>query len=1112
MNGMESTLKGKRVFVVDAYGLVYQVFHALPPMFGKDGEMVNAVFGFVRDIFLILEHQRPDLLFCAFDLHAPTFRSTLYTEYKATREKMPDELIGQIPRIREILETLRIPVLALEGFEADDILATAAERVSQDGGTCILVTSDKDSRQLISDSVSIFSLRRNLYLDREFLLQDWGIAPEQVVDYQALVGDSSDNVPGIALIGPKVAKELLLRFGNLDEILKPENLDAFFGPKMTKRKENLLNGVETAMLCRDLVRLERNVPIEIDWESGKVENFDFRGVLPIFEQYAFKSMILKAATFAKNAELRSQPGIFDALDTENGGECRVSSGRVRANGTSEVFAEAIRDRVELPFFDGRFEIRNSENGKTASGETETLILPPALWNAEAFKRLTREMFVPKSVCAPKTAPFGNASRIGKSQKTSSGTANRSEQTVQSDLFGLFEAADAEKLNVCRKTEDVPALPDENEKQTDLFGLFEAAESETERTAENETECTAENEAECTAENEAERTVKSAVESAAENETASVLPMAEDPLLRILLENREKLASDSVVKVGFDLKNLRNALRRLGLELHGPQFDVMLAAYIFRPDGKHDSLSTLAEAFPEAAADPEVQAAQTALLKEIQSQKEAASESESASEETPESKKKKGTRTKKEKTPAEPHFTEFESFQRPFLRSLFQHLAQKLTDARLDRVCFGLEFPLAEVLAEMEFWGIFVQKERLAEISERFRVRIGECSEELYALVENAMREKAEEERAPDLKTKEETSFTLENVRSLNLNSPRQLQKILFETLELPILHKTKTGPSTDAQTLEELAALHPFPARLLEYRQMVKLQNTYVEALPRLISPADGRIHTSFNQAVTATGRLSSSEPNLQNIPVRTEEGKLIRSAFVPEHDGWSFVSADYSQIELRVLAHYRGDENLCEAFRNDQDIHARVASQIHGVPLEEVTSSMRRAAKTVNFGVIYGQSSFGLAAQLKIPQDEARTFIQTYFMQFPAIESFLDTVLEFARENEYVSTLFGRRRPILGVRSVRKGQLNPAERMAVNTVIQGSAADLIKLAMLRVYARLKREALRSRLLLQIHDELLLETPPEEVETVQELLREEMTNAWSLNVPLKVDVDVGKEW
>lgn len=1018
----KTDLTGKRVFVVDAYGLVYQVFHALPPMFGKDGEIVNAVFGFVRDLFLILEHQKPDLLFCAFDLHAPTFRAKMFADYKATREKMPDELIEQIPRIRELLDAMRIPVLAMEGFEADDILATVAERVTERGGKCVLVTSDKDSRQLISEQVSIFSLRRNLYLDRKFLEEDWGIEPEQVVDYQALVGDSSDNVPGIALIGPKVAKELLGRFGTLEEILKPENLEAFFGPKPTKRKENLLNGAETARLCQTLVRLERNVPIPIDWESGIVRRFEFESARPLFTQYAFRSMLLKSEVLERKfhgnsgsetasgasgmssgmnstsgISLASQPA-FDwvsGTDSENETETHVS----------DVFEDSIRNRVEIPFFEGRFEPETAEGTESA----------------------------PEPEAAPEP-------EVAEGTKTAEGTNHPkpSESGTKRQILILAPAvfSDQNFSALKRPTEreaegsEASARKAEND-QLNLFPM------EPEEEAKPETEC-------------------------------------ENRLAKFLHKNQERLADPETVKVGFNLKRVRNQLRKAGFSLCGPQFDVMVAAYILEPDGPHDSLRDLAEAFPETAA-----AAQTP---------EALSELEQLQQARPDEKKKKKA--------DEPHLASLEAFQTPFLRHLFEALTQKLTESRLGTVCFGLEFPLMEVLAAMEFEGIFVKPERLKAISARFAARIQTLTEELHAMVQAAGGNDGEAKSS----------------QGLNLNSPIQLRKILFETLGLPILHKTKTGPSTDAQTLEELAAQHEFPAKLLEYRQMVKLQSTYVEALPKLISPEDHRIHTTFNQAVTATGRLSSSDPNLQNIPVRTEEGKLIRSAFVPEKTGWAFVSADYSQIELRVLAHYCGDRNLCEAFRQDQDIHLRVASQIHGIPLEEVTKEQRRAAKTVNFGVLYGQSAFGLAAQLKIPQDEARTFIQTYFMQFPTIQAFLETVLNFARENGYVSTLFGRRRRIEGVRPFRKGQLNLAERMAINTVIQGSAADLIKLAMLRVYARLRQEKLQSRLLLQIHDELLLECPPDEIERVRNLLETEMTSAWKLNVPLKVEVAADFEW
>lgn len=938
-----STLNGKRVFVVDAYGLVYQVFHALPEMKGKDGELVNAVFGFVRDLFLILEHQNPDLLFCAFDLHAPTFRAKMYEPYKATREKMPAELIEQIPRIREILDVMKIPVLALEGFEADDILATAAAQTEEKGGECVLVTSDKDSRQLITEHVKIFSLRRNLYLDRAFLIEDWGIAPEQVVDYQALVGDSSDNVPGIPLIGPKAAKELLARFGNLDEILKPENLDAFFGSKPSKKKENLLNGTEMARLCKKLVRLEAHVPIEINWAAGDVWNFDFMHVEPIFVQYGFRKMCEKLPlmrTLFTNSNGSSNSAIFNnSTNSTDSMDSAVSSAQMQNKTQDEksdtdfcTILNAVVDRHSIPVFSGTFD------GKLSAPQ---LILPPMLFAG------------------------GNSGSIFR------------EGSEQGDLFGMFLEAENSGSN---------------------------ADSSTNSNA----------------------------------------------LLTFLEQHRAALADPGIVKVGFDLKKVRNVLRRSGFELAGPLFDVMIAAYILNPLGKHDSFQDLYETFTEAHCGTDA-----------------------------------GPTTDTVPVTA--------AAQTSFLRNLVPFLSQKLRESRLESVCFGLEFPLTEVLAEMEYWGIFVRRERLAEISKRFEGLLSALRARLYEL--------AGVEAPTDAKGE-----------SLNLNSPIQLRKILFEKLCLPILHKTKTGPSTDAKTLEELASQHEFPAKLLEYRQLMKFQGTYVEALPKLISADDGRIHTSFNQAVTATGRLSSSDPNLQNIPVRSEEGKVIRSAFVPQNAGWKFVSADYSQIELRVLAHYCGDENLCEAFRRDEDIHTRVASQIHHIPLEEVTKEMRRAAKTVNFGVIYGQSAFGLAAQLKIDQHEAQSFIQKYFEQFPSIQRFLTSVLDFARENGFVATLFGRRRSIEGIRPIQKGQLNLSERTAINTVIQGSAADLIKLAMLKVYARLKREKLRSRLLLQIHDELLLECPPEEIETVQHLLDAEMTNAWTLRVPLKADSEVSTSW
>ena len=413
------------------------------------------------------------------------------------------------------------------------------------------------------------------------------------------------------------------------------------------------------------------------------------------------------------------------------------------------------------------------------------------------------------------------------------------------------------------------------------------------------------------------------------------------------------------------------------------------------------------------------------------------------------------------------------------------LAEKLVEAELDELLRSLELPLIDVLADMEYCGIKVDATRLRELSLRYGRRMEELEKEIHR----------------------------EAGREINIASPKQLQALLFDELKLPVVKRTaKTGPSTDAEVLEELAPLHPLPAKILEYRQFAKLKNTYVDALPEMICPATGRVHASFHQAVTATGRLSSSDPNLQNIPVRTEEGREIRSAFVTGQEGWRLLAADYSQIELRVLAHFSGDARLAEAFARDEDIHAQVAGQVNGVPLEDVTPEMRRAAKAVNFGVIYGQSPFGLARALGIEQDEAAKFIDNYFEGYPGIEKFLVRVLADCRKNGYVKTILGRRRAISGVREGAGRQRNLAERTVVNTVIQGSAADLIKRAMIAIHRRLRTERLSAKMLLQIHDELILEVPTDQFHHLAALVREEMIGAWALDVPLKVDLKAGPNW
>ena len=413
------------------------------------------------------------------------------------------------------------------------------------------------------------------------------------------------------------------------------------------------------------------------------------------------------------------------------------------------------------------------------------------------------------------------------------------------------------------------------------------------------------------------------------------------------------------------------------------------------------------------------------------------------------------------------------------------LATLLTENELTTLFETLEMPLVEILAEMEYTGIRVDVKRLKKLSKQFGARLDALEAEIYELSDG----------------------------NFNIASPKQLAHILFEKLELPVIKKTKTGPSTDANVLEQLAEHHPLPEKIIEYRQFAKLKNTYVDALPELVHPKTGRVHASFNQVVAATGRLSSSEPNLQNIPIRSEEGREIRSAFLPGKDGWKFLGADYSQIELRVLAHYAQDEALIRAFDRDEDIHALVASQIHDVSLAEVTDAMRRSAKAVNFGVIYGQSPFGLAKALHIDREEAAEFIDAYFARYPQIDAFLIKTLEECRKLGYVSTLFGRRREIRGIRSESPGrQRNLAERMAINTVIQGSAADIMKQSMINIFQRIDKESFESKMLLQIHDELVFEVPPEELEALETSVRHEMESVVKLAVPLKVDIKCGNTW
>jgi DNA polymerase-1 len=920
------SLAGQTVWVIDAHSLIHQVFHALPEMTSPRGEPVGAVFGFTRDLLYLLQEKKPDYLFCAFDLPGKTFRHALYDRYKIQRVEMHEDLVPQIPAIRRVIAALGIPALGCESYEADDILATVARITQQRGGRCFLVTGDKDCRQLITERVKVYNIRKDEVIDEEKLREDWGVTPAQVVDFQALMGDSVDNVPGVPLIGPKFARQLLEQYGTLEAVLE-------HGAEVpgAKRKENLLKYRDQAILSRELVRLSADVPLPIDWNAGRAGRIDREAARQLFHEFGFRAMTQKLDAVAK---------------AEGGG------GKAEGGGSS----------VQHSTFD-------IQHSSSPPAPVTHLVDTP-----EAFDEFLAQLRLQKCI--------------------SLDTETTSVWPRWAKLVGMsFNWSDREAWYLPLRA---PADQRPLDPQATLSALR---------------------------------------------------PILEDP---------------AVEKIGQNLKYDMVVLRAAGVQLAGVGFDTMVASYLLDAGRRNHNLDELAHTYLGH---------ETIKISElIGTGKRAPPRS--------------GGRRRMDEVPVRQvaDYAGEDAWLPTLLRPI---LAKRLDEAGLSGLLNSLELPLIDVLVELEYNGIKVDTARLAELSRRFGRRIETAEQEIYALAG----------------------------RRFNIASPKQLQALLFGELKLPVVKKTaQSGPSTDAEVLEELAPLHPLPAKILEYRQYAKLKSTYVDALPEMVCPETGRVHASFNQVVAATGRLSCNDPNLQNIPVRTEEGREIRSAFVPGEKGWLLLAADYSQIELRVLAHFSGDQRLCDAFARDEDIHARVASQVNGVPLEGVTSAMRRAAKAVNFGVIYGQGAFGLARALGIDQDHAAKFIDSYFEGYPGIEKFLSQVLAECREMGYVTTILGRRRAISGVRPGAGRQRNLAERTAVNTVVQGSAADLIKLAMVAIHRRLRQERLPARMLLQIHDELIFEVPSDQLRHLAELVTEEMVGVHTLNVPLKVDIKAGPNW
>ena len=884
------------LYVLDAYSLIYQVFHAIPLMTGPAGQPTHAVFGIIRDILNLLRDRKPDYFAAAFDGAGRVFRSELFPDYKAQRAAMPEELVPQIPVIRRAFDAFRVPVLMEPGFEADDVIATLARRAADRGLDVYICTADKDARQLLNDRIRILNLRKQEVLDVDALKKDWGVRPDQVVDLLALTGDASDNVPGVPGIGLKTGAKLIEEFDTLDNLLA--NVAKVSG---AKRKENLTNFADVARRARSLIVLRDDLDLKLDWDALRTSPPDVKAVKALCNECGFHRFL---------AELGPDP--------------------------KEPQAEWV-------------------------AEYKTVDTP------EAFDAFVTELARQPRFCFD--------------------TETTSVDPLRADLVGLsFSWAAGGGYYLPVRGPSASAVLDE---KATLDAL------------------------------------------------------------------RPILANPDSEKVGQNVKYDMLVLERAGVAIGGPVTDTMVLSYLLESGERNHNLDQLSQRLLDHEMVPITDLIGKGKNQLTMDQVEVAKVAYYAAEDADAT-------------------WRIESI-----------LAPKVRGEGLWPLYADLERPLIGVLARMESCGVKVDVGMLGRLSAEFAARLASIEDEVYKLAG----------------------------RPFNIGSGPQLRQILFEELKLPSLSKTPGGEaSTAVEVLEELANKHPLPKLLIQHRQLAKLKSTYLDALPALVHPGDGRVHASFNQVVAATGRLSSSDPNLQNIPVRTEDGRQIRQAFVPGEPGWSLVTADYSQIELRILAHYSKDPALVKAFAEDRDVHNDVAARIFHVPEAEVDSSKRRVAKTVNFGVIYGLSPFGLAGRLGITQAEAAAFIDAYFEEYAGVDAFITRTLESALATGRVETILGRRRPINGIKNTTGRSRNLAERTAVNTVIQGSAADLIKRAMLAVDRRIAAGGLKARMLLQIHDELVFECPGAELAALSTLVRDAMTTALAFDVPLKVDVAAGPNW
>ncbi len=881
-------------YLVDGSAFVFRAFYAIrQELTTSGGTPTNAVFGFKNMLQKLMRQEQPDYLAVVFDERGPTFRHEADPTYKANRKRMPDELAVQLPLIHRLVEAHNIPKLSLQGYEADDIIGTLSHRLAAEGLNVVLVSGDKDFCQLVTPHITIYDPMKEQRIGEAEVEERFGVEPARVIEVLGLMGDASDNVPGVPGIGEKTAKKLLATYGTIEELLtRVEEV------KQKKWRENLIEHADSARHSRQMVTIDIAVPIETGLDTLKFEPPDIDALRALYEELEFKSE-LQALGAPPEPEVEKHYRTILTLD--------------------DLDAEIA-----------------------------------ALQQADGF---------------------------------AIDTETTSQDPMVAELVGI---------SLAHKPHEAVYIP--------VAHRYEGAPPQLDRSEVLE----------------------------------RLQPLLEDP-------NRPKYGQN----VKYDLI----VLKRHGVSMQGLAFDTMVAGYLLNPSRRANNLEALAKEYlrytPISYEDVAGKGAKQITFDQVHIER----------------------------------ATAYSSEDSDVAALLVDCQKPKLTDHQLDRLFEDIEMPLIDVLADLEMRGITVDADYLQDMSERLQIQMDALMEDIYRL--------AGEE--------------------FNINSSQQLQKILFEKLKLPPGKKTKTGYSTDVSVLEQLAIEHELPEHILEYRHLAKMKSTYIDALPQLIHAETGRIHTSLNQTITETGRLSSSNPNLQNIPIRSDLGRQIRRAFVAA-PGHRLISADYSQIELRLLAHFTRDPVLTDAFRQGQDIHTRTAMDVFTVDESAVDGDMRRMAKTVNFGIIYGLSPFGLASRLHITNEEARNYIDNYFARYPLVKAYLDGIIEEARDQGYVTTLMQRRRYLPEMNNRNRMVREAAERTAINMPFQGSAADLIKLAMVQLHQQINTENLPCNMLLQIHDELLFEIPEAAVDEMVPRIKETMEQVWDLEVPLTVDVEQGDNW